>query len=172
LPPDRERDSHSVAEPVRLDSGLALRGSIDLVERRGDGVLRVTDHKTGKARFDEGAVIAGGETLQPVLYALAAEKLVPDATVESGRLSYCTSAGGFQERVVPLDETARKRAEYVAKTVGAALGEPFLPALPAKDACRFCDYQTICGPYEELRTRRKPRQDDHVRALDALRKLT
>jgi CRISPR/Cas system-associated exonuclease Cas4 (RecB family) len=132
----------------------------------------VTDHKTGKARFEEGGVIGGGETLQPVLYALATEKLVPGSTVESGRLSYCTSAGGFEERVVPLDETARRHAEVVARTIGAALAEPFLPALPAKDACRFCDYQAVCGPYEELRTRRKPWDHEQVKALDALRKLS
>ncbi len=172
LPETREQDPHSVAEPVPLECGLELRGSIDLVEKRADGALRATDHKTGKARFEEGQVIGGGETLQPVLYALAIEKLVPGATVEAGRLSYCTSAGGFQERVVPLDETARRRAEAVARTVGAALGEPFLPALPSEGACRFCDYQAVCGPYEEQRTRRKPPEHEQVQALEKLRGLS
>ncbi len=172
LPPTRERDPHSVAEPVRLDCGLALRGSIDLVEKRADGALRVTDHKTGRARFEPGQVIGGGETLQPVLYALAAEKIFADLAVEAGRLSYCTSAGGFEERIVPLDDEARRRANVVAKTVGDALTEPFLPALPSEGACRFCDYQTVCGPYEELRTRRKPRDHPQVQALQRLRKLS
>lgn len=172
LPGTRERDPHSVAEPASLDCGLRLRGSIDLVEKRADGTLRVTDHKTGRVRFEEGQVIAGGETLQPVLYALAAEKLFPDQEVESGRLSYCTSAGGFVDRVVRLDATARARAEAVARVVGSALADPFLPALPARNACRFCDYATVCGPYEELRTRRKPRDHEQVRALEQLRGLS
>ena len=85
---DRERpvaDRESVPDPVAvLDGGLLLRGSIDLVERRAGGTLRVTDHKTGKARVPEGAVVWGGQALQPVLYALAAEALL-DAPVESGR---------------------------------------------------------------------------------------
>lgn len=172
LPETRERDPHSVADPVPLDCGLRLRGSIDLVEKRADGAVRVTDHKTGKARFEPGEVIQGGEILQPVLYALAAEKMFPDLTVEAGRLAYCTAAGGFENRDVPLDVDARQRADAVAKTVGAALAEPFFPALPSEGACRFCDYQTVCGPYEELRTRRKPRHHEQVQALDKLRKLS
>ena len=105
-------------------------------------------------------------------YTLRFEKLFPEGTVESGRLSYCTAAGGFEERVVPLDETARKRAAAVAETVEEALSEPFLPALPSKDACRFCDYQTVCGPYEWLRTRRKRTDVPHVEALERLRGLS
>ena len=56
--------------------------------------------------------MAGGTSLQPVLYALAAEKLFgATAKVESGRLYFCTSAGGFTEHIVPLDaciETMRQ----------------------------------------------------------------
>lgn len=168
----RARDASSVDAPVPLACGLQLRGSIDLVERRETprgAVLRVTDHKTGKIRVPAGAVIAGGEALQPVLYALALEQLEPTAAVESGRLSYCTSAGGFSEVVVPLDDAARRSAERVARSVGQALAEPFLPAAPAAGACRWCDYQSVCGPYEELRTSRKPAA--RLAALRELREL-
>ena len=151
----RDRDPNSKDEPVALDCGLVLRGSIDLVERSEDGRVRATDHKTGKERVKQGQIVAGGEALQPVFYALATEKLFPDATVESGRLYYCTSTGGFEERIVPLDPEARASAQTVAEVIGQALGEPFLPASPAPGACRWCDYQVVCGPYEELRTGRK-----------------
>jgi hypothetical protein len=46
-------------------------------------------------------------------------------------------------------------SELVA-IVGRALAAGFLPALPAKGACRFCDYRPVCGPNEEVRTARKP----------------
>jgi CRISPR/Cas system-associated exonuclease Cas4 (RecB family) len=169
LRPGRDRDEHSVAEPVVLDCGIQLRGSIDLLERREDGSLRVTDHKTGKVRVDEGDVIAGGESLQPILYALASEKLLPDQRVESGRLYYCTAAGGFEEREVPLDDDARRSADLVAEVVDGALGEPFLPAAPAKGACRFCDYKLVCGPYEELRIARKWQGHERIEQLRRLR---
>ena len=60
---------------VDLDCGIQLRGSIDLVERHPSGLVRVTDHKTGKADGKRGQLIDGGKSLQPLLYALAAEKL-------------------------------------------------------------------------------------------------
>jgi CRISPR/Cas system-associated exonuclease Cas4 (RecB family) len=146
LPSDRDADPASQRDPVTLDAGLCLRGSIDLVEKAENGHLRVTDHKTGKERFEAGAVIDGGRALQPVLYALAIEKLFPGQRVESGRLYYCTSAGGFEEREVALDDAARAAAAQVAETVGAALDGVFLPAAPDRDACRWCDYLPVCGP--------------------------
>jgi hypothetical protein len=168
LPIRRERDPHSVPDAVQLDCGIQLRGSIDLLERSDDGRVRVTDHKTGKVRVDEGEVISGGESLQPVLYALASEKLLQGLSVESGRLYYCTAAGGFAERLVPLDDRARESAELVGRVVGEALAEPFLVAAPEPGACRFCNYRRVCGPYEAQRTERKQYPEER---LDGLRRL-
>jgi len=169
LPGRLAADPASRDEPVSLEGGLALRGSVDLVERHPDGRVRATDHKTGKERFKQGGVVQGGRALQPVLYALAAEQLFSDAQIESGRLYYCTSTGGFEEREVPLDAAARESARVVARSVGEALSEPFLPAAPDKGECRYCDYRAVCGPYEELRTARKWKPP--LAPLAALRKL-
>jgi RecB family exonuclease len=155
----RDRDPNSVDAPVQLDCGIRLRGSIDLVERRGDGAIRATDYKTGKARAVEGTIIGGGETLQPVLYALTLEKLFPKDRVDSGRLYYCTTNGEFKEVVIALDDEARQAAAAVAKTVGDALEAGFLPAAPVSRGCEWCDYLPVCGPYEELRTTRVKKQD-------------
>ncbi len=156
---DRDRpnaDPASVDDPVAvLDGTLHLRGAIDLVERHPRGALRVTDHKTGKARTAEDVVTGGGQVLQPLLYALVCEQLLPEP-VETGRLYYCTADGGYQERVVPLDASTRTAIRTVAEVVGGALGAGFLPAAPAKGACQWCDYRPVCGPYEEQRTGRKP----------------
>jgi ATP-dependent helicase/nuclease subunit B len=172
----RERDAHSVDEPVQLESGLRLRGSIDLVERRSAGrgqEIRVTDQKTGRDRVPKGALVAGGESLQPVLYALAAEQLFPGAHIDEGRLSYCTAAGGFSVRGVAVSEDARNAAEVLARTVEGALdpARPFLPALPKERGCTWCDFRVVCGPYEELRTQRKWAGHEGVESLAALRSL-
>jgi ATP-dependent helicase/DNAse subunit B len=169
---DRDRedeDPSSVPDPIPIiENHLKLRGSIDLVERHSSGKLRATDHKTGKARAKDGVVIGGGQHLQPVLYALACEKLL-DAAVESGRLYYCTSDGNYEERVVMLDEFARGYAGIMTETVGRALEEGFLPAAPAHDACVWCDYLAVCGPHEERRVRGKPQQ--RLVELKTLREL-
>ncbi len=161
---DREdRDPSSQDEPALIDLqtsdkqslSLQLRGSIDLVERHATGRLRATDHKTGKARAQDGVVVGGGEHLQPVLYALACERLL-EGQVEGGRLYYCTSTGEFKSVEVPLDPFSRAAAGDVTHIISRALQEGFLPAAPEKGACDWCDYRAVCGPLEYIRTSRKP----------------
>jgi RecB family exonuclease len=164
----RQADPHSVPGAVDLDCGIQLRGSIDLVERQPSGLARVTDHKTGRAVAKRTQLIEGGKSLQPLLYALAAEKLFPgEAQVTSGRLYFCTSLGGFTEQTVPLDEQARAAAVEVAEAIGDALAGPFLPAAPGGRECSLCDFRVVCGPYEERRSARKPM--DRLEPLLALR---
>ena len=112
-------------------------------------------------------MVDGGKTLQPVFYALAAEKLLKEkGKVECGRLYFCTSNGGFAEQVVPLEKPAREAAHDIAAIIGTAIREPFLPAAPASGECKWCDCKDVCGPYEELRTARKPEEK-----LDDLKEL-
>ena len=87
---------------------------------------------------------------------------------KSGRLYYCTSTGGYEDRIVELndklkndsgettDKTARDFARDVVGIIGGALGEGFFPAAPAKGECAWCDYRVVCGPHEEQRAQRKP----------------
>jgi ATP-dependent helicase/nuclease subunit B len=156
----RHADPQSVPGAVALDCGIQLRGSIDLVESHPSGTARVTDHKSGRAEGKPGQLVAGGKSLQPMLYALAAEKIFGGKTkVECGRLYFCTSVGGFAEHVVLLDQSARKAALAVAETIRDAIGRPFLPAAPADRQCEWCDYRAVCGPDEERRTARKPKEN-------------
>ena len=150
-----DRDPRSKRAPAEVLDGALLRGSIDLVEEDAGGRLRVTDHKTGRAVHAGGAlVIGGGKVLQPVLYSLAAEHVL-ERDVVSGRLFYCTQRGGYSTVAVPFDERSRGAARRLLATVDGALEDGFLPAAPAKDECRYCDYRQVCGPYEELRVQRK-----------------
>jgi RecB family exonuclease len=168
-PDEREHsDPASVTDPVPVGGPLVLRGSIDLVEARADGALRVTDHKTGKAWAKEGVVVGGGTVLQPLLYALAAERVL-GKPVTAGRLYYCTATGEYAERVVPLDRQGRESVSKVVEVIDAALRQGLLPAMPQPGACLFCDYRRVCGPYEETRTQRKPQE--RVEALRDLRSL-
>lgn len=162
------RDPASLADPVAVDGGLRLRGSIDLVEEGPGGALRATDHKTGKPRVERGALIDGGKSLQPTLYALALERIFPGTTVAGGRLYYCTTRGDFTEVTVPLDDAARGAAQLLAKTLAHYFEDGFFPAAPAKDECKFCDYKRVCGPYEELRQKKK--ETKRLSQLEELRR--
>jgi RecB family exonuclease len=164
----RQADFRSVADAVDLDCGIKLRGSIDLIERHPSGMLRVTDHKSGKFDGALDQVIDGGKTLQPVLYALAAEKLfAEEGVITEGRLYFCTSTGRFSQQVVPLDQRARDAAVQVAEAIADAIGRPFLPAAPEERECARCDYRSVCGPYEEDRSARKPQ--GNLQSLFAVR---
>jgi len=159
------RDPSSKPEPVTLENGAKIRGSIDLVERHiTRGSFRVVDHKTGKSPKNTHLVVAGGQTLQPLLYALAAEQRV-GAQVESGRLFFCTQRGNYQAIEVTFSSQSRNQALRVLETIDRAVAAGELPAAPGRDACRNCDYQTVCGPHEELRWRRKTVDIDDLQNL-------
>jgi len=164
----RQRDPDSVDDPVDLIGDLKLRGSIDMVERQVDDRYRVTDHKTGKARAEKDTVVGGGRYLQPLLYALASEKLLK-GVIESGRLYYCTADGGYEERIVRLDEENRNILNSVLSNIRQSLIDGFLPAAPDKDACKWCDFLAVCGSFEEGRVKLKPR--DRLVQIKALRNL-
>ena len=166
---DDGRDPRSVPDPVLVDGRFLLRGSIDLIEQQPGGVrLRVTDHKTGKNRTTPRTIIGGGAALQPVVYSLVVEQLMA-TPVASGRLFYCTAAGGFTNHEIPINEQTRRAGLEALEIVDRAIELGFLPAAPADRACVWCDFRTVCGPHEEKRTRMK--SQDKLGDLRALREM-
>jgi ATP-dependent helicase/nuclease subunit B len=193
LPGDEDRDPASVPDPVLIDGRFKLRGSVDLIETRGSMfedrgpkpgssnvdprtsildprtstlALRITDHKTGKNRTTWKTVIGGGAILQPVLYSLAIEQAL-QASVQSGRLFYCTSAGGFVDHEIPINETNRRIGLEALEIVDRAIELGFLPAAPAARACSWCDFLPVCGPDEPRRVGNKA--PEKLGDLEALR---
>ena len=163
-----ERDSASVKDDVSLEGGYQLRGAIDLIEEhRTTGLLRVTDHKTGRKpeRIDR-VIIGGGAVLQPVLYSLAIERALARG-VSQGRLFYCTAAGSFAEHEIPLNERTRAAGLEVLQVIDRAIESGFLAAAPAEDACSRCDFRPVCGPDVLRRVSRKPQ--DRLADLQELR---
>jgi ATP-dependent helicase/nuclease subunit B len=149
------RDPNSRPEPVTVDGRFILRGSIDLVERKpGTKLLKVTDYKTSKNRSERGSIIGHGQQLQPVIYSLVAEAAT-GCTVESARFSYCTTAGGFTEHNVPINEQSRRMGIEALEIIDRAVELGRLPPAPAEKACGFCDFLPVCGPNQERRARRK-----------------
>src|SRR3989449_2985679 len=164
---DEGRDPRSLPEPVLVDNRFVLRGSVDLIEHRADlDVLRVTDHKTGRNRSTPDLIVGGGATLQPVLYSLAVEQGLGKKVV-AGRLFYATTAGGFVEHEIPINDYTRGQGLQVLTIVDRAVESGFLAAAPGERACTWCDFRAVCGPREEERTKRKARE--RLADLDALR---
>jgi len=152
----RECDPASIRDPIDIPAGLHLRGSIDMIEE-GNSQIRVTDHKTGKAPTVPPGLTGRGEILQPLLYAEAAELLLGKPAGVS-RLFYCTERGGYRVIDVPITAESRSALDGVVRAIDDALVTGFLPAAPRERACLWCDYKVVCGPYEEMRTRQKPKE--------------
>jgi CRISPR/Cas system-associated exonuclease Cas4 (RecB family) len=89
-----------------------------------------------------------------VLYGLALE-VATGELVKSGRLWFCTSAGGFKEIDVPISETTRRAGLEVLEVIDRAIEHGTLAAAPRSGACEWCEFRTVCGPHEEYRTGRK-----------------
>jgi CRISPR/Cas system-associated exonuclease Cas4 (RecB family) len=155
MPPESSRDPASSASEAELAGGVRLRGSIDWVESHsGRNTLRVTDHKTGKPPEFYPKYTGGGAAVQPLAYALAAEKLL-GRTVEAGRLWYCSARGEYRQIAIAVTPESRRALSRLFEIVDREIERGFLPAAPRTQACAFCDYRAVCGPHEEQRVLRK-----------------
>ena len=82
---------------------------------------------------------------------------------------YATTAGGFHEHPVPINDYTRGQALQVLTIVDRAIETGFLAAAPAERACTWCDFRPVCGPREEERVQRKAK--DKLADLEALRSM-
>ncbi len=143
---------------VEIAEGRLLQGRIDLIEQHTSGVLRVTDHKTGKPPEDNRIPqrVGGGEFLQPALYAMAAQTAL-ERPVREARLFYATLRGNYTAFPIRPSAETQEAVAAILDTIDHALRNGELPAAPRADGCKWCDYLPVCGPYEEQRTSLKPR---------------
>jgi ATP-dependent helicase/nuclease subunit B len=143
------RDEASRREDVALPDGTRLHGVVDLIEQRDAGEWRITDYKTGKYRLTDRAVVNGGRTLQPILYAMAVEAAF-GGQVTASRLYYCTEDGNYTEHDWPITGASgtqtREQGLQVLAVVDRAIAHGQLPAAPDRETCTWCDFRAVCGP--------------------------
>ncbi len=67
---------------------------------------------------------------------------------------------------ITLNENSRAEATRLLSTIENAISHGYLPAAPREDACKSCEFLSVCGPNEEERIRRKTqRQLEPLRGL-------
>lgn len=159
LPFGLSRRGASAPEPaaeVAVGNGrtIRLRGLIDRVDRRTDGVPVVLDYKTGKAygqtSFDTDPVL-GGTKLQLGVYAEAARQRF--GTSEAYAYYWFTSAKGAFKRVgYPWTNERRDRFNDVVDTIVDGIESGLFPPNPGDYSsfwgnfanCGFCPFTRIC----------------------------
>jgi len=154
------------APVIVMTDGTQVRGAIDMIEEK-DGGLRITDHKTGRAQPPFGFT-RNGEVLQPLLYAEVAQVLLDKPAVAT-RLHYCTQRSDYKIDEIAVTDIARNYLWQVMELIDESLSQGFLPAAPRPEACKYCDFRIVCGPYEEIRIQKK--KPERLRLLAQLRSI-
>ncbi len=140
---EKKFDGLAVAAPVRL------RGTIDRIDLSADRRrARVLDYKTGKLpRGLRDDALAGGEALQLPLYLLAAEKLLPDVSVEAASYLFFTLRGGYRDIHFSRGalEARRDDVNKLLDTAAGMIRDGVFAQHATPENCRQCDFRPICG---------------------------
>lgn len=144
---------------VTLPDGrrLAVRGSIDRVDRLPDGSLAVLDYKSGgvtKGTPDD--PLLGGRALQLAVYALAAEARfgAPVSTIEYRQVARDV----FKRHPAPAAGAVEALGPVLAALVACIEGGVFLPAehgqrQPGRPTCPVCDPHGLLARQQARRAR-------------------
>lgn len=159
LPRAESRAAISSRDPVPIALGggksFLLRGSIDRIDEAPDGSFHVWDYKTGGTwRHKEKLGIHGGRQIQHALYAMALEALLGRAGIAApvSRSGYFfPGRKGEGQRMPMLLDLAQTRDVLVRLL--DLLREGLFPHAIAKEDCRYCDYESVCGGAQEAAQR-------------------
>ena len=77
-------------------------------------------------------IVGGGATLQPVLYGARRRAGARTASESKDACSTATTAGGFADHRIPLNDYARGQGLQVLEIIDRAIEQGFLPAAPAE----------------------------------------
>ena len=160
------------AVAIKLSDGeVRMRGSADKVDKTRDGVLLVTDIKSGKAdKFKALAddPVAAGTKLQLPVYAYAARQLLAGDEVEAMYWFVRRDAGKRIE--VKLDDDVQKRYAETLATLVSSIANGLFPGKPSEKPgyvyvdCEFCTPGGLGHDQARARYERK-RQDPLLEPL-------
>jgi ATP-dependent helicase/DNAse subunit B len=142
------------AVPVDLAGAtVEFRGRIDRIDQSPDGSkVVVYDYKTGRSTSSPelAAALGRGTKLQLAIYALAARRMAPDASVEA-YYWYLRNGevGGY-----PLDAEHEAVFGAVAGEIVQGIEHGVFPAYPGEprvdrhswDNCLYCPFDQVCPP--------------------------
>jgi RecB family exonuclease len=167
VPEAFEQEFAEVEVSLGAAGSISFRGKIDRLDVSRDRV-RVIDYKTGKHFWAKEEQFKGGRELQLAVYNRAAKALFPDHDVAEAVYYYATATGEYRRKACAATPEVDATLTTVLSTLDDLAVAGVFP--PVADSCRFCDYQTICGPFRENRAERKA-NDPRLAAFRRLREI-
>ena len=121
-------------------TSVSLRGSIDRLDLNAPGTsVRVTDYKTGpEPPRAEQIIVSGGASLQRVIYAIAANQLLPDVRRVIARLFYLGEEAPRSRELPNVDQAVQEVSGYVQQAWALLNEGTTLPGLVHK---QYDDYR-------------------------------
>ncbi len=169
VPQAFEQAFEGLVVEVTAGATVSFRGKIDRLDLLpATGQVRVIDYKTGKFMWAKDEQWKGGRELQLAVYNLAAKALFPEREVAEAVYYYATATGEYQRKACAATPEADQTLTTVLSTLDDLAVAGVFP--PVADSCRFCDFQTVCGPFRENRATRKS-GDSRLAAFKRLRDL-
>jgi ATP-dependent helicase/DNAse subunit B len=161
--------SFEAVEVVLAAGTVRFKGKIDRLDLSGNtGPVRVIDYKTGKHYWPKDTQWRGGTELQLALYNRAAKALYPDREVTEAVYYYATATGEYRRKARPATPEVDATLTTVLSTLDELAAAGVFP--PVADNCKFCDFQSVCGPFREARAARKS-GDPRLAAIKRLRDI-
>lgn len=121
--------------------GIPFNGVIDRIEKTPDGKYEVIDFKTGAVRENSKSIKVDP---QMNMYALGVESLYKELPTKTSL--YYIKHDKFVENKIEKEKVNEVKGT-IENVVKSILNEEFEPK-PSFQACRFCDYQSICEAKE------------------------
>lgn len=151
-----ERSFPDVDEPIDLSlpdgRRLAMKGKIDRLDRRADGTLVVTDHKTGNDYYRKLAnddPTLDGTVFQLPAYAAAALRWAGADDDTAVRAEYSMFRKGRYNRPgIAFDSDVWNRVEHDLGEIVAGIEAGWFPRLPARPGFSFYTECLYCDPDE------------------------
>ena len=164
-----EQEFADLAVPLGEGASTSFRGKIDRLDvARRSGRVRVIDYKTGKHFWRQDEQWKGGTELQLAIYNQAAAAAYPGHEIAEAAYYYATAVGEYKRKGCPATPEVEATLRDVLATLDGLAAAGVFP--PVADNCRFCDFQTLCGPFREARAQRK-QHDPRLAPLKRLREL-
>jgi RecB family exonuclease len=133
---------------------LRFHGRIDRIDASPDrSVIEVIDYKTGRSeqvRAIDDDCVDEGRRLQLPVYALAAARAFPDATITASYWFVTDTGSRHEHKPVPLTDRTRARFADVVGHIADGIEDGVFPGNPGEEDrdtwnnCRYCPYDRIC----------------------------